>query len=265
MADAADAAAKHRIPAIDRMMDVLSQLERLDSGASIRELVTQLRLPRTTIYRILNTLQLHDMVRRDENGTYQLGRRLLRLAAHVAAGASEADFVALAQPQIERLAADLGEGCKLSVLDRDGVLVIAAANGRREYALSVTPGQRQPVHAGAASKLLLAYLDDAELAAWLAQPLVAYTNRTLTDPRRLRTELSRIRRLGWSQDKGELAPSIYAFAAPVFDRRGRMVAAISVPFLAGQEASRMEEIRLAVLASARALTAAMPAYVEASS
>jgi DNA-binding IclR family transcriptional regulator len=262
MAEAADAAARHRVPVIDRMMDVLDQLERRESGASIRDLVAQLSLPRTTIYRILNTLQMHDMVRRDEGGTYQLGRRLLSLAAHVAAGVGEADFLALAQPRIERLAADLGEGCKLSVLDRDGVLVIAAANGRREYALSVTPGQRQPPHAGAASKLLLAWLDEAELAPWLDQPLVAYTSRTLTDPRRLRSELTRIRRLGWAQDKGELAPSIHAFAAPVVDRAGTLVAAISVPYLAGQEASRMEEIRLAVIAAARDLTAAMPAYVE---
>ena len=59
----ADAAMKHRIPVIDRMMDVLAQLERRESGATIRDLVTALKLPRTTIYRILNTLQLHDMVR----------------------------------------------------------------------------------------------------------------------------------------------------------------------------------------------------------
>ena len=70
MADAnyGDAALKHRIPVIDRMMEVLSQLERRESGLTIRDLVTQLHLPRTTIYRILNTLQMHDMVHRDEGG-----------------------------------------------------------------------------------------------------------------------------------------------------------------------------------------------------
>ena len=136
----ADAALKHRIPVIDRMMDVLSQLERRESGLTIRDLVTQLHLPRTTIYRILNTLQMHDMVHRDEGGAYQLGRRLLGLAAHVATGASEVDLVAVAQPYLDKLAADLGEGVKLSVLDKNGVLVLAAAQGRREYALTVAPG-----------------------------------------------------------------------------------------------------------------------------
>jgi DNA-binding IclR family transcriptional regulator len=256
-----DAALKHRIPVIDRMMEVLSQLERRDTGLTIRDLVTQLHLPRTTIYRILNTLQMHDMVHRDDNGAYQLGRRLLGLASHVATGASEVDLVAVAQPFLDHLGAELGEGIKLSVLDRNAVLVLAAAQGRREYALTVAPGQRMEAHAGAASKLLLSYVPEPELTTWLSRALVAYTSKTITDPRRLRTELARIRRLGWSQDKGESAPSINAFAAPIFDTRNEMIAALSVPFLAGTEPTRAEEIRLATIAAGKALTAAIPGPV----
>lgn len=257
----ADAALKHRIPVIDRMMEVLAQLERRDAGASIRDLVTALKLPRTTVYRILNTLQLHDMVRRDDGGTYQLGSRLIGLAAHVATGASSIDVVAIAQPHLDRLATELGEANKLTVMDRDMTLVIAASPGRREYALSVAPGQRLSCHAGAAGKLLLAYMSDDELEPILSKPLVAFTPRTLTDPRRLKTELTRIKRLGWSQDKGEGLPSVLAYAAPVFDTRGKMIAAISTPFLAGTEPSRMEEIRLATLDAAKALSAAIPGPV----
>lgn len=256
-----DAAAKHRIPVIDRMMEVLGQLERRDAGLTIRDLVSQLHLPRTTIYRILNTLQMHDMVHRDEAGAYKLGRRLLGLAAHVATGASEVDLVAIAQPFLDKLGHELGEGVKLSVLDKNGVLVLAAGQGRREYALTVAPGQRMEAHAGAASRLLLSYLPEAEIAAWLAKPMVAFTSKTLTHPRRLKTELGRIRRLGWAQDKGETAPSIHAFAAPIFDTRNEMVAALSVPFLAGTEPGRMEEIRLATIAAARSLTLAIPGPV----
>lgn len=257
----ADAAAKHRIPVIDRMMDVLAQLERREGGVTIRDLVVALRLPRTTIYRILNTLQLHDMVRRDDNGTYQLGSRLLGLASHVSSGASNIDLAALASPYLERLSTALGEGSKLTVIDSDSTLVIAAAQGRREYALSVSAGQRLPSHAGAAGKLLLAYLDEATLEAQLARPLTAFTARTLTDPRRLRSELTRTRRLGWSQDKGEGLASVLAFAAPVFDSRGQMVAALSVPFLSGTDASRMEEIRLAVIDMAATISKAIPGPV----
>jgi DNA-binding IclR family transcriptional regulator len=251
-------AARHTIPVIDRMMDLLEQLERRPNGVTIRELTAQLALPRTTIYRIVNTLQGHDMVRRDDSGAYHLGRRLLTLASHVVAGVSDIDLAAVAQPFLDRLSADLGEGSKLSVIDQDGILVLAASQGRREYALTVAPGQRMPIHAGAASKMLLAYLPPDEMAAWLAKPLIGYTSKSITDPKRLMSELTRIKRLGWAQDRGENAPSIHAFAAPVFDKTGRLVAAVSVPFLAGAEPSRMEEIRVAAMDTARAMSEAMP-------
>jgi DNA-binding IclR family transcriptional regulator len=253
----ADAALKHRIPVIDRMMDVLGELERREAGASIGDLVMRLQLPRTTVYRILNSLELHDMVRRSEAGTYHLGRRLLGLASHVAATVGPLDLVPFATPVLERLSTTLGEASKLTVIDGDGVLVIAAAQGRRAYALSVTPGQRMAGHAGAAGKMLLAHLPQAVLDQWLARPLEALTPKTITDPKRLRSELARIRRLGWSYDKGENGPSILAFAAPVRDRSDSVVAAISVPFLLGTEPSRMEEIRQAVVAAGHALTVAI--------
>src|SRR5262245_33109981 len=102
MSDLAAATAKHRIPVIDRMMDVLALLERRNDGASIRELVDRLDLPRTTVYRILNTLQLHDMVRRSAGGDYRLGPRLLALAAR-AVDLGGVDLPALARLHLERL------------------------------------------------------------------------------------------------------------------------------------------------------------------
>jgi DNA-binding IclR family transcriptional regulator len=252
-------APKHTIPVIDRMMEVLTELERHAGGLTIRELTGVLSFPRTTIYRILNTLQAHEVVRRADDGSYHLGRRLLSLAAHTSARFGEANLVAICQPHLDRLAAELGEGVKLSVIDRDEVLVLAAAQGRREYALTVAAGQRMPLHSGAAGKMLLAHQPQGMLDEVLGQPLPAYTERTITDPVRLRTEFSRIRRNGWSEDQGEAGPSIHAYAAPVLSRDGTLAAALSVPFLAGASAARVDEIRIAAIRAARAISDAMQA------
>ena len=249
---------KHTIPVIDRMMDLLGAVEQRQAGMTISDLIVVLDLPRTSVYRILNTLQRHDMVRRDDAGAYHLGPRLLSLASHVVARSSDIDIAAICQPVLDRVASELGDGVKLSVLDSEGILVLAAAQGRREYALTVAPGQRMPIHAGAASKLLLAYLDPAEQDLWLAKPLVGFTSKTITDPKRLRSELIRIRRLGWAQDKGENAPSIHAFAAPIYTQSGKVVAALSIPFLSGTEPARMEVIRIATIDAAAAISRAMP-------
>ena len=232
---------KHSVPIIDRMMEILEQFEHRSEGASITDLTAEIGQPRTTVYRILKTLQRHEVVRREGNGSYKLGARLLRLAASVAPGAGEIDLPKVAQPVLDRLALELGEGVKLSIVDARGLLVLAVAQSRREHALTVVQGQRIPIHAGAAGKMLLAHMADDAREHWLAQPMPALTPSTITDPKKLSRELARIRRLGWSRDQSEQSESINAVAAPVFDRRGMVVAAISVPYLAGN--ARVSERR----------------------
>jgi DNA-binding IclR family transcriptional regulator len=250
--------AKYRVPVIGRMMDVLAVLETRPDGATLRDLVDLLRVPRTTVYRILNTLHHHDMVRRSTEGSYRLGSRLIILAAHTVADTRDYDLATLSKPHLTRLSEDTGEGSKISVLDGSGILVIAGANGGREYALTIVPGQRLPLHAGAAGKVLLASLPKAEQTECLRGALVRYTSRTLVDPTRLKTELARIKRQGWAKDKGEYAPSIWAFAAPIPDWSGKVVAALSVPFLAGASASHIEDIRAATIAGAAAIASDIP-------
>ena len=257
-APATSAIDRHRIPVIDRMMDVLALLERRPSGATIREMVEALGLPRTTVYRILNTLLHHDMVRRSDDGSLRLGPRLLALAARTIGNAHDFDLPSLAMPHLQGLSEQTGEGSKVSVLDGDGVLVVAAVQGSRDYALTVVPGQRLPLHAGAASKVLLAHLPKAELSARLGGKLAGYTGRTIRDPHRLSAELAKIRRQGFAHDKGEYAPSINAFAAPIPDRTGKVIAALSVPYLAGADKPHMEKIRVSVIAVAGAIAADLP-------
>ena len=250
---------RHRIPVIDRMMDVLALLERRPSGATIREIVDALQLPRTTVYRILNTLQHHDVVRRSDDGSLRLGPRLLTLAARALSNTEDYDLASLSMPHLQALSELTGEGSKVSVIDGDGVLVIAAQQGSRDYALTVVPGQRLPPHAGAASKVLLAFRPKSDLLTLLAGPLAGYTSRTIRDPHRLSAELAKIRRQGFAHDRGEYAPSINAFAAPIPDRSGKVIAALSVPYLAGAEKAHMEKIRAAVIAVAGAIAADLPA------
>ena len=195
---------------------------------------------------------------RSSQGAYRLGPRLLGLAARSIGNTQGFDLAALAKPHLESLSAETGESSKISVIDGDDLMVVAASTGKREYALTVVPGQRLPLHAGAGGKTLLAYLSEDEIDRRLRLTLRRYTPRTLTDPRRLRRELAAIKRLGWAQDKGEYSSSIHAFAAPVLNRNGAVVAALSAPFVAGAQAVHMEEIRLAVVAFASRLAAALP-------
>ena len=255
---AVNPSAVHRVPVIDRMAEILFLLERRPQGATTRDLVQSLRLPRTTVYRILNTLQFHGIVRRSASGAYALGPRLLSLAASAVPESAVEDLPAVAQPHLERLSSATGEGSKVSIVDDSQLLVVCAVSGKKEYALTVVPGQRLPLHAGAAGKTLLAHLPKAEVKALLDAGLIRYTPNTLVNAKKLMTELARVRRQGWAEDHGEYVPSIHAFAAPIMDPTGKVVAALSVPYLAGSGRPHTQLIKAAVIAAAAQIGSEIP-------
>ncbi|MBV8914327.1 MAG: helix-turn-helix domain-containing protein, partial [Acetobacteraceae bacterium] len=154
--------AEHRVPVIDRMMEVLRLLERAQGRPTVRELAIGSGVPRSTVYRILNTLEAHGVVARaGSEGGYRLGSRLLALAARVPHGGEWQRLAETAQPWLQRVAATTGETAKLSVLDAGAALCVAVAQGSGRYAVAASTGARFPLHAGAASKVLLAAMDAA--------------------------------------------------------------------------------------------------------
>lgn len=249
---------RNRIPVLERTMEILTILERRERGQTIRDLTVQLGLPRSTVYRILNTLAAHDMVRRNENGTYFLGPRLLALAARVRSGQVRYDLPTLATPYLQRLADQTGEPNKLSVLNGNRALVIAATLGGHEYSPTPAAGTNYPLHAGAASKLILAHMEPKEIDVLLATPLERFTARTIIEPSKLRAELARIRRQGFARDQGEHGASVHAIAAPVFEPGGRFVAALSIPFLGDKDHATRDRLKDAVIRAAAVISAAIP-------
>ena len=252
------ATSKHSVPAIDRAMQVFRILEQRPEGTSIREIVSALGLPRTTVYRILNSLQDYHMVRRDQQGRYTLGPRLLSLAARVVPQNTHTDLRTLAMPHLRRISEATGQSAKLSVSDGDNALVIATITGVPGLSLSVAPGQRIPLHAGAAGKILLAFLPPQEREASIQRDHASYTNLTISDPEALEKELNEIARRGWASDAGEFTPNVEAYAAGVVDDDGTTVAALSIPFLSGVTDRQREEIKAAVITAAGAISADVP-------
>ncbi len=249
----------NHIPVIERMLDILEAIERRPDGANIRELSDFLEMPRSTVYRILNTLEAREVVRRGLSGAYVLGPRLLSFAANVSIGPGS-DLAHIAGVHLERLSQSTGEASKLSIRDGDGVLVIATAHGSGEYGLNIKPGRSLPLHAGAASKVLLAHLADEEIARVLKAPLEKYTDRTFSDPRNLARELKQIRAQGWAIDSGEYSPGVIAVAAPVQNKLGEAVAAVSIPFLSTHDKSRIEKLTAAAIATAKAISRLLAAH-----
>jgi len=123
-------------------------------------------------------------------------------------------------------------------------LILDEATGSHRMGTTPSLGTRWPAHATSTGKVLLAALDDDDLAELLKSPLAALTSRTITDPVALRRELRRVRDRGYATGIEELEPGFMAVAVPVLARDGHVVAAVGI----GGPRVRLDPERLVAIA-----------------
>ncbi len=174
----------------------------------------KVRLPRSTVSRLLATLSDAALVEQMPDGRWVLGLELVRLAR---AADPYRRVVELGRPVVAELAAQTGESATLGAGRRPGEgEVLVQVDAPSLIGATNWIGRSFPAHASAGEKLALARLDEEELAQWLARhPLERLTARTICDPERLRAELRRVRRLGYAETIDELEQGLTGIAVPV--------------------------------------------------
>jgi IclR family pca regulon transcriptional regulator len=221
-----DAQSPYWVEALSRGLDVLRAFDADHPTLSLAELAQRLGWSRTTPYRFVWTLEHLGYLQRDaESRRYRLGPRVLELGF---AYLHSLPLVDLARPYLARLHQETGASAHLGILDGKDVLYVALVAARRISAITVHVGTRVPAHAGSIGKVLLAFGPPEAVADLLASgPLPAYTERTVTQPARLRQYLARIREQGYVFNDQEYQVGVRSVAAPIFDRGGTAVAGIN--------------------------------------
>jgi DNA-binding IclR family transcriptional regulator len=200
--------------AVPKALSVLEVVARRERPLSIAEIAATLDLAQPTAHRIVTALERLGFVGR-EPGRRRIveGRRLVGLGlnvlrAGVGTGARHAILAGLARKT--------GESCNLGVMAGTNVVYVDRVESHWPLGLRFEPGSEVPAHCTAIGKLLLSELPEAALDALLGNGAVArYTRTTITDPRRLKGELKRIRRQGYSTDNEEFMSGVVCIAVPV--------------------------------------------------
>ncbi|MEG3614038.1 IclR family transcriptional regulator [Isoptericola haloaureus] len=214
------------VQSVDRAAAILELLATAGE-LGVSEIARELGVHRSTAFRLLATLEAHDLVEQEERrGTYDLGVGLLRLAGRVT---RRMDIATDARAVCDDVTTEVDETSNVAILDDDAAVNITQTTSSqlvgvaRQYV-----GQRTPLHATSTGKMLLAHAGDEVLATVLDGPLEVCTDRTITDPAALREELATIRRRGWAAAVAEWEQDTNALAVPVHGTGGRVVAALSV-------------------------------------
>jgi DNA-binding IclR family transcriptional regulator len=229
------------VQSVDRAITVLEILARRGE-AGVSEVASEIDVHKYTAFRLLGALEGRGLVEQAEDrGKYRLGFGLIPLAGAVS---DRLDVTRQGRAVCARLASEMGETINLAVLQEHWAVNVDQARGPSTVSTHNWIGRLTPLHCTSSGKVLLAHLSAEHRSALLtASGMERLTAHTVTLAADLETELATVRSAGHAVALEEYETGLHAVAAPVHDRGGEVIAALSV----SGPAYRLDEARLTTL------------------
>jgi DNA-binding IclR family transcriptional regulator len=227
-----------QVPAADHTLRILSLLARQPGPVAARTVATQLALPRSTVYFLLETLRRHGfVVHLPAEHRWGLGTAAFELAGGYT---RQQPLARLGRPLVAGLADRAGESAHLAVMTGRDVVYIVEERALRRPALVSDVGVRLPAHLTATGRAMLAALPREQVRALYpdASAFADRTGRGPSTPRGLRDELRRVRGDGFAHEDGEITIGLLSVGVAVRDHTGWPVAAVALTWPGDRDAAR---------------------------
>lgn len=236
------------VQSVERAFQVLRALAIGPAGVS--EVAAAVDLPKSTVARLLATLEGVGAVERTDEGGYRVGAGMQELAGSVDSNIGIATAV---RPHLEYLSSILGEASGLTLPEGLSAVYVAQVESPNPVQVRDYTGLSLPMHVGPGSLVIMSEWPTDLLTRYLSRPLQAYTRFTVVDPELILKRLTAIRDEGYCWIHEEFAEGINSVAAPVRDREGRIIGAISAhgPSYRFPQVGEAERIADRVKAAAR--------------
>jgi len=215
------------IKALQRAMNVLDALLDARAPLSLEQICAYTGLAKSTAFRIIVNL-LHGQYLVETEKGYWLGLKMLRFGALVE---EKLDLVQQARPFLIQLRDQVNETIHLAVPDDDWrVVYLEKLSTQHAVGLMMSRvGSTAPMHCTALGKAMAAFRPEDEISHWIhTHSLEPATDATITEEDAFLQELREIRSRGYAVDKGEFELSVRCVAAPIRDRTGTVIAAVSI-------------------------------------
>lgn len=242
-------------PPVQRAARLLRHIAAGDPVTNMAQTAREVGINRTTLLRLLTTLESEGFIERRGNG--QPGWRIgLGLFGLVAGAFASDDLAQVATPVLGALAEELGLSAHLGVLEGREVIYLIRRTPNQAFVSNIRVGSRLPAHAANMGRIILAHWPAERVQRLFGPvalaPVTAHTPTTLLALRQ-RLDADRAEGLAWSD--GHFEPDIASVAAAVFDATGQPVAAINVSGKAAQfRGPQRARIGTAVLAAAEGIS-----------
>jgi len=237
---------------VTRALRLLAELG--EGERSLDQLAELIGVHKTTVLRLLQSLEEQRFVHRDAAYRYHLGAGLFALSS---LALEQRGIRRIAAPHLAELNAATGQTVHLAAYEGGEVVYIDKYDSRQPVRMYSRIGLRAALHNTAVAKVLLADLPPADRRRVVGEiEFTPHTPNTIRTPKALLAELEQVAAQGWAQDHAEHESFINCIAAPIRDATGRVVAAasISVPDVV-LPYEQVLELLPQLLATARAVSA----------
>jgi DNA-binding IclR family transcriptional regulator len=202
------------IRAVGRALAIFDAFDNDHLSLTLQEISERIRMPKTTAFRLVHTLEQAGFLVRMENQQYCLSLKLVRLAGMVR---RSLNICEIARPIMADVNRQTSETITLNTISGFERLCLDVVDTPSPLMSMVRPGQHMPMLLGASSRILMAHMTNEELESLLKVTAAGVG----FDRAALDRELARFRRQGYALSRGQRVPGLTAIAVPIFDIDGR--------------------------------------------
>jgi len=214
------------INSVLKALDILTLFSTTEPHLGLAEISSRLKMPKSTTYNLLRTLESRGFIEQLENGDYSIGIAPIVLSQSTRVNVELRDRAA---PRLRELADVCHESIYLAVREGDNVLYIYAIESKHRLMARSAIGERVPMHCTAIGKAILAQLPMDEITAYAQRTsLPRFTHNTITSTEAFCTEIEQIKTQRYSLDNQEHELQTYCIGAAILDARSRVVGAFSI-------------------------------------
>jgi len=218
---------KSRIQSLIRGLEILKCFTPEEPVLRLVDLSNKLDISKSTLFRYVSTLENLDYLSKDEHSKgYKLTIKVLDLGF---TALKSLKFTEIASPYLEELAHQCQESASMAVLNGFHIVYVGRSATKRWMSTNLQVGSKLPAFCTSLGKVLLAYKPFSEVMNILeTEDLIAYTPYTITNLDVLQKEFVKIREKGYEINNQELEIGLLSSAAPIFDSKGEIIAAINI-------------------------------------
>lgn len=203
------------IRAVGRALAIFDAFDNEHLSLSLQEIAERIRMPKTTAFRLVNTLERAGFLVRMDNQQYCLSLKMARLGGLVRSTLSIRE---IARPVMLRVNEQTSETITLNTIVGFDRMVLEVVDTPAPLMSMARPGQHMPLFLAAASRIMLAYMEPDELE----KVVKANANSPDFDRAAFDRELARFRRQGYALTRGQRVPGLTAIAVPIFDMENKV-------------------------------------------